>query len=417
MNNPISFDLKAAQRLMCVVVAALLLVAGLPMYFGSQARAAQVANRSITMSDSAPSANATVTSGVGSGTNVTYRVAFDATVAAGSLVIDFCTETPLMDAVCTRPTGMDTTPCAFTAVTGQVSAANNWTCTSTTNGQILMQGDGTTDIAAGTQTFDLTGITNPSTVGTFFARVSTYANITQGTYSGPTSAGNFVDFGGIALSTVNVITITARVQEQMTFCLTRMIWSDPPNGWTDCSDPDVGSFPPAVVIGHTVNGIEILDQSAVDTTPIYSQISTNATNGAVVRIRNSNLACGGLSSDNGTTCSIPAHNPAGPNATAMTAGTAAFGLHVEDSVPGPSGINSLFAAAHYNAGANTYGMEHDATAPVTFGVTSTFGSTIATAPGPVYRANTSYSFAATASLTTPAGIYNANMSMIATGTF
>ena len=220
MNNPPIIDIRAAKRLMCAMLAALLAVAGLPMLQPGNAGAAQVANRSIRMSDSGPSGSS-ITTGVGSGTNVTYRVSFDATAAAGSMVIDFCTETPLMNAVCTRPTAMDTTPCAFTPVTGEV--ATGWTCTSGTNGQIEFAWDGVTGaaIAAGTQTFDITGITNPSTVGTFFARISTYANTTQGTYVDPLDSGNFVDFGGIAMSTVRTITITARVQEKLTFCITR----------------------------------------------------------------------------------------------------------------------------------------------------------------------------------------------------
>jgi hypothetical protein len=50
-------------------------------------------------------------------------------------------------------------------------------------------------------------------------------------------------------------------------------------------------------------------------------------------------------------------------------------------------------------------------------VTSEFGSTLASSTGPTYLVDTNYVFAATAGLTTPAGIYSANLSMIATGTF
>jgi hypothetical protein len=420
MNNPLKFDIRAAQRLMCVMVAALLLVAGLPMFLPGYADAAQVTNRFIRMSDSAPSGTS-ITTGVGSGTNVTYRVSFDATVAAGSMVIDFCTETPLMNAVCTRPTGMDTTPCAFAAVTGEVSTG--WTCTSTTNGQILFQWDGLTGaaIAAGTQTFDITGITNPSTTGSFYGRITTYANTSQGTYASPASAGNFVDFGGIALSTVTVITITARVQEQLTFCVSKAN----PTSWVttnDCSDTVVASNPPAVVLGHNQNGILILDSSVVDTDTIHSQLSTNATNGAVVRMRNSNLSCGGLSADNGTSCPIPAHNGgSGAGASALVAGTASFGLFVGASSLGTNGVGTLTpAAAYHNASHTTvpsdvwFGMDNTT---ANNNVTSTFGSTLCTTSGPIYRVNTAYTFAAAAALTTPAGIYTANLSMIATGTF
>jgi hypothetical protein len=159
----------------------------------------------------------------------------------------------------------------------------------------------------------------------------------------------------------------------------------------------------------------------VDTGTINSQLSTNATNGAVVRMRNSNLTCGGLSADNGTTCAIPAINAGAGAASAMTAGTAAFGLFVSASTLGTNGIGSLTpAAAYHNAthvtvpGDVWYGMD---TGTANNNVTSTFGSTLCSTTSPVYRVNNSYTFAATAALTTPAGIYTANLSMIATGTF
>jgi hypothetical protein len=86
----------------------------------------------------------------------------------------------------------------------------------------------------------------------------------------------------------------------------------------------------------------------------------------------------------------------------------------------PSGVTFTPATAYHNAAHVTvpndvwYGMD---TQTANDNVTSTFGSTICSTDGPVYRVNTSYTFAATAALTTPAGIYTANMSMIATGTF
>jgi hypothetical protein len=410
------------------MLAALLLVAASPMFQAHKAAAAQVTNRSIEMTDAA-SSGTSVTTGVGSGTNVTYRVSFTAIAAsAQSLIIDFCSQTPLMNASCTRPAGMTTNAAALAAVSGDIGTG--WSIDTTppnpltqVNGRIMLTSDGAHDIAPGPQVFDLTGITNPSTVGSFYARIYTFSNTTYGTYADPDAgvdpagAGDFVDFGGIALSTVNVITITARVQEQLTFCITKA------TGFTDCSDAAVSAAAnlPAIVLGHTVNGIQVLDSGAVDTGTINSQLSTNATNGAVVRMRNSNLTCGGLSADNGTTCAIPAINAGAATASAMTAGTAAFGLFVSSSTLGTNGIGALTPTAAYHNGSHVtvpgdvwYGMD---TGTANDNVTSTFGSTLCSTPSPVYRVNNSYTFAATAALTTPAGIYTANLSMIATGTF
>ena len=124
------------------------------------------------------------------------------------------------------------------------------------------------------------------------------------------------------MSTVSVISITARVQEQLTYCVTTAAYST----WTttgDCSDTAVGGNPPTIILGHG-SPVALLDASTVDMKTLTTQLSTNATNGVVVRMRNSNTTCGGLSSDGGTTCSIPAQNSgSGAGAAALPAGTAA----------------------------------------------------------------------------------------------
>jgi hypothetical protein len=50
-------------------------------------------------------------------------------------------------------------------------------------------------------------------------------------------------------------------------------------------------------------------------------------------------------------------------------------------------------------------------------VTTTYGDTIMSCAGPVSQVNNHLVFAATASLTTQAGIYTGNEVLIATGTF
>jgi hypothetical protein len=272
--------------------------------------------------------------------------------------------------------------------------------------------------------------------GTGLLGVNLNADATHDLYS---------DYGGIALSTVTVINITARVEEQLTFCVT----GSNPSAWAtfDCSDPVVTADPPAVALGSLSGTNRVLSPQRVDSnpvsgtnTPIWSQLSTNATHGAVIDMRNSNLndstPCGGLSA-NGTTCGIPAisQNAAdvsGPSPWLMGIGqtdNAAFGLFVSTSsiYSGSGGVGTITpSSTYYNAacaaadptnplGTGTcYGMDQSTTGN---NVISEFGSTLASTTGPVYRVDTNYVFAATAGLTTPAGIYSANLSMIATGTF
>jgi hypothetical protein len=430
MNTTFNFNVRGIKRILYTMLAALLVVAGLPL-LQPHAAAAQFSSRSIQLSDASPSGTS-ITSGVGSGTNVTYRVTFTPSAAvAESMVIDFCTQDPIINDTCTAPTGM-------TAATGVSNVAGTaggtgWTLTASA-GQVKLASDANPahDIVGSTQQiFDLTGITNPSTTGTFFARMYTYANNSYGTYSSATSTGNFVDYGGSAMAITTAVTITGRVQEQLTFCVT----SASPTLWItqhDCSDSVVGSNPPALTLGHGTP-TPVLDSNNVDTGTIYSQLSTNATHGAVINMRNSNTSCGGLSADGGTTCAIPAiAGGANTGASAMTAGTAAFGLFVSNSTADPNGgIGTITPSPIYHDSSHVtiptnlwYGMD-TTTATGTFAgqsaytgsVTGTFGSTVASASAPTYRVENTYVFAATAALTTPAGIYTANLSMIATGTF
>lgn len=389
---------KRLNRAVYTLVSLVLIAAvAAPLFPWGKTYAAQVTDRSIELSDSAPSGGS-ITSGEGSGTSVTYRVTFTTASSAQSLVIDFCSDSPIIGDTCTAPTSMDASSASASTVSGG-GAMGGWTVTAGAS-QVKLAGGASQ--SAGTQIFDITGVTNPSTTGTFYARVYTFSNGTFGTYSSAASPGNYVDYGGVALSTAEAITITARVQEQITFCTSAASLSA-----TDCSSATT----PAVTLGHG-SPTAILDSSQVDTGNVYTQLSTNATSGATIRMVNSN-SCGGLSSDGGTTCDIPAVNSGASTPAAITAGTAAFGVYVAS---GSGGTGTITANANYNDGnSNHYGM--DTTSGSGANVTGTFGDAVASSSAPVDQVNNTYTFAATASLTTPAGIYTANIDLIATGTF
>ena len=468
MKNLITNYLRRTRRISYFVMALVVFAAGLP-FATAHADAAQLQYRSVQLSDSSPS-NGSFTSGVGSGLNVTYKFSFKTISNASSLVIDFCSNDPIIGDTCTAPTGMSVTTAAIDpANTGNLTSAG-WSITNvnTPNPRIKLAQTTGAQLAAGTQqNFDLTGITNPSTVdpttkGSFYARIYTFATTTFGTYTTASAAATsgFVDYGGIALSTDYVITITARVQETLTFCVS----GSDPNNWTstgDCGDPAVtatadptpGKYgPPNVVLGHG-SPTAVLDTSAVDYGNIWTQLSTNATNGAVINMH-SNIPCGGLSADyvppSTGTCAIPAVN-GGSNAgpTAITAGTAAFGVAINKYTPttqaGPAAIGTLAPTAQYydpthytftgntpttvyygmdtvtatgfNAAFTTVGPPFSGQSSYNGSVIGKYGSTVLTATGPISRVDARYTFAATSSLTTPAGIYTANLSLIATGTF
>lgn len=333
--------------------------------------------RSIELSDSSTSA-----------TGTSYQVQFTTTDNIQDVIVDFCPDSPLYADTCSSLTGFSAATAGFTAGTG----TNGWTLVNATADHVEVQGAA----ATGTISFTLTNITNPSALGSFYGRIYAYTSTTTG-YTSPTSPGSVSDFGGIALSTAAEVGVTARVEEQITFCVAGAAITN------NCAN--AGSNPPNIDIGHGSPTL-ILDSTQVDTANAYMQITTNAVGGVVVRMKNSNN-CGGLSDDSGATCGIP---PVGAAASTITAGTADFGLYVN---PSTGGIGAVSPIAPYNT-SGEYGMDNTTTPD---NVTTTYGSEIASSVSGVENVNNTLTFAATASNTTAAGIYTANMTLIATGTY
>lgn len=366
-------------HLSCVVAAVVVAMVGAFSVLSTSnvAAASQVADRSIEMSTSAPSA-----------TGVDYTVTFTpATTGAESMVLDFCSNSSIIGGSCSAPGGFSASSVTFTAGTGTA----NWAL-GTSSATTVKINDGTGS-ALGTSaiTFTLGNITNPNTAATFYARVYTYANATYGTYSSPTSVGSDLDYGGFALSTANVINITATVMESLTFCVSKAAPG------SSCS----GTSAPTLTLGH--GSPATLDSTAVDTDTAYTQISTNALSGVVVNMKATNT-CTGLSRDGGATCEIQGVGSFAPITTSDT--TAYFGLNVAD---GSGGTGTVSANGNYGTTSGDYGMGSS--------VTSTYGDTIESSSTVCSNVNSLLTFAAHAVATTPAGVYSASESLTATGTF
>lgn len=380
---------KAWRRsLAALAVLTFAVVAAMPALLGTVFAAGQVQSRSIQLS-----------SGIAGATGVKYKVTFTpSTTGAQSIVIDFCSNSAIIGATCTAPTGMDASGATFTAGTG----TTNWALGGATTSQVKIAVG--TGAALGTTaiSFELNNIKNYTTAGSFFARAYTYANATYGTYASATSIGNDLDYGGFALSTTTAINITATVQETLTFCVSK---SAPAAGCTGLSSPNL-------VLGHGTPAT--LDSTVVDTDTAHTQISTNATNGAVVNMKNTtSTTCAGLSRDSGATCGIAAIGAFAAMASGSSSGSSSFGLNVKngtDQTGGGTFIGGTTADADYGTTAGSYGM-----ANATYG---TYGDPIFTTNNTVCaNVDNLLTFAATAATTTPAGVYTVTESLIATSTF
>lgn len=368
----------------------------LPALTGEALAFGRVTSRSLQMTTSLP------------GTAATYTTTFTpaSSTQIQGMVLDFCSNNPIIGVSCTAPTGFSVgTPTATVSTTGETGLT--WSAAmANTNRTLELTSTGA---AAGTPTavtITLTTATNPSgSAGTFYARIFTFAasasvaswnsdtslTTSDGTAGDGSSVLNVLDAGGLALATENTISITATVQETLQFCISA-------TAFTGANCAGMSTPPIAIAIGNGTP--KVLDSNSVYTSPAYTQASSNANSGVAVDMSNSSgCTNGGLKS--GTNC-IQGIGAFG----AITAGTAAFGLNVANSVGGSGNMN---ANAAYGPTANNYGM--------TSGVLTPPGDQIMKSTAPINGVDNTLTFAATASNTTPAGIYSGNYQLVATGTF
>jgi len=358
----------------------------MPWLLMNSASAAQISSRSITMQDSAPGA-----------TTTQYEVAFKVSTAHTNLegiVVEFCDNSPLPAIACTItdgtivPTITDVTA-PLTNLSTTTSLSGGWTGSSANSAHTYKLSDATGNaVASGDANYVRFkfGATNPTgTAGTFYARIYTYndsANVAG--HTGGATVGTTIDSGGIALSTANQISITARVQEQLTFCVNK-------SATTGCT---VGGSP-TLEIGHGGPPI-FIDSTAVDTDTAVFGLATNASSGVIVRMRGNTLTSGSNDID-----------PRGAAALAIVAGTEMFGMQVTATGAG------ITADANYSG---NYGFD----LANTFTATTGYGDPVASTTGPIGPTgpvDSTLTFGATASQVTPAGVYTTALDLIATGTY
>jgi len=384
----------------------------------AQLQAAQITSRSILMSSGNPADTAN---------SVTYQIRFTAasSYTVKAIVVDFCSNDPVIgDATCTAPTGFDVGGTTPTIVTSSVTdptltttlGASGWTGAGTnliTGSQyrtLTITNSTGVALTSGTSvvSFDMTNVTNPTTVGTFYARILTYTTTTTG-YS-PGSEGSYSDYGGVALSTAAVITITSKVSEQISFCVY------------------VGSCGTAanILLGdsHDVLSTSAPTTAAGPTYGVFYSLSTNAAHGVVVYVKGSTLTSGANT--------IPA---AGSRFIYNTTGTDFFGLcsyNSSVSVGSAPTVASYYdgtgdgtgtCAANTTDDNTTASLTSIGTAPnyTTFGfnatnTATTYGDQLSSISAPGSSIN-AVVLAAGVNVTQADGIYTTKLELIAVGSY
>ena len=393
-----------------------------PAVIPAFASAALLSTRSITMSSSAKDA-----------TGVSYAVAFTGTAsisatasAEGGVIIDFCSDTGVLGDTCTAPTGLDLTGATVNGVKYAGSpAGSNGTVNAASGNHIEWEAG---SAYTGGQTFEMTinGIDNPTVVGVFYARVTTYTDATNlADYNSATDVGDYADAGSIALAATSGIGVTGYVLESMIFCVSGAAPS------TDCGDDELDCVAPGVDAGCVTDpsmtlgeddgfGNIALTSGTLSTSTIYAQLSSNASGNTVVNLKSNATSCGGLYRNGNTAnCNIAPQYTA---ATGFSAGAAMFGITVGTAASAPlvdgsagSGAGTFAATNGYNG--TDYFIDYDEDNNNSEGVTSTYGSALLSGTGSVDNMNIPVTFGASISNNTPAGTYGATLNMIAVGTF
>lgn len=317
---------------------------------------------------------------------MTYTVTFTSVSAASAYRIDFCTESTDPTEACTPPAGFD----ASAAASGSLTVAGD-------TGSVIV-----TDTIGATSVIEtpIEGINNPTVTGPVYARIATYSS--AGNASTETSP---IDRGGVAISITNTIGVSGAVLETMTFCVASEAIT------ADCDNAEDNL--PTLKLGETVGTAVALQPGIVSTGKLYTQISTNASTGAVVNLKSA-TDCGGLKRVGAAICDIA---PTLVADITSQSPVAAFGVKTATATntagaPAPGGV--LVPVGNYNN--TTYAFNYAANN--LSGVTSPMGDPfLNTNSLPANNKNMELTFGATVTNATPAGNYSTSLSMIATGKF
>lgn len=382
---------KSVAVALCCVITATAVMSSL--IFNS-AQAGIPTSRKIFMGSSAASA-----------TDVTYSVSFVTATTSNiqGLVIDFCSDFPIIGATCTAPTGFDTNEAGPLALANQVGVTDWALNAATTANKVVLNRPSATSINSGvTISLDLgssggtDGITNPSAANTtFYARILTYSTTAGATGYTSTVPGTYVDAGGVAISTAAQLVITSKVQERLTFCV-----------YTDaaCNTPttETGAFS----LGDS-NGVLDSANAYTNITPKFD-ISTNALGGVDVVLKGNTLTSGGNS--------ITAIG--GTNATS-SAGSEQFGMCLwQSSGSGITRVAPYDDDGTANCASVTTGI-YSGSAQFGFDATATAlpaGDLIAQKAAGA-TSQVTMAFLGNISSITEAGIYTTTLTLIATGTY
>ncbi len=384
---------------------------------------------------------------------------FDTTADAGNvdhIEIEFC-DSPL--SACTVPDGSsnaagDNIPILPGSPTATIGGPGGWAAPANSATRVAGDGGGTTNqilidvttpfagASADEASISIAGFTNDNNANvSYYTRMRIYSD-----------TGTTLEWEGVfAQSTSQTLTVNARVQERLDFCVGSTAVNDATTNPTAGGNQDCAQITgTAVDIGNVENGFT--NVSPVTATNGGSNengiamVRTNAVNGVVIDYKAVQETSSGKLKVSGATCSgvsttDQCFNSAGTAAVAITAGTERFGMTVAGVNCGSvSAYTCTFASGtgNYNlmrddaydgdgvgADDNTYVSDGDQESGTTTfayawddsGTADRIASSAGSAVKVVDDEALILKFAATAGVTTPTGSYSVQTDYIATATF
>ncbi len=365
--------------------------------FAVPTAAAQLTSRSIQISNSSRNT-----------TPVIYKTSFTlpANDTIGGIVIDFCSNSPIVGDSCTAPAANFNVNRAATTVNNQsgITGFTVYTADATDNRIILttttpaaVSGAVSLELGNGTGS---NGLTNPGVDGTFYGRMYTYTTSAAAQAHNTAAPAGYTDAGSTALSIAEKITVTAKVPETLNFCVY--------NG-ANCAAGGT-----SVALGDS-NGVLSTAGPFVDKTTkfdIMSNSTGNYLNGDTANITYVYFKAALPTSGSNTLPSI------GTAATLPVTGTSQFGLctHVLTGTTSTGTFPPYFTNCHttsQTAGTNSTGGT--GTARFGFDTTaaaSTYGDELMLLVS-AGSATFTVAFVGNISTTQPAGVYSTNLNFIA----
>lgn len=351
---------KPSKLIISRLVAVAFIVGVFPLLSITKVSAAQIEDRSVTLSSS-----------VGDASGVSYSLATSAlpsTTPVKSLEIKFCSS---LTGACVTPAGFSALSSTLDAQPTGLGATSGWTVSAATQGSLRIINASNSTQPSGLVAVKWNSVHNPTVNNaTFYGVITTYSD------SGWTNA---IDAGSVALSTSTQIQVALKVDETLTFCSGTSITGQ------DCS----------TVAGNVVDlGSGSVSATATGTSVISA--STNGDSGYSVMVSGNTLTSGGNE--------ITALQAGGSSSK----GTKQFGFNLAAG-------NTTPVVGTAVTGAGT------ATATANYGTNNTFrfktDEVIASASGPTNGNTFTVGYIANIDGVTPVGAYTSNLTYTATSNF